>query len=406
MGDATTYKRILYYGDYSNYVALGASIDPDLLYFCTDVGKLFKGTVDFSNSFKSGTASQTPVVADAIPGIIYYETDTKKFLTKIGNELVEIGNPIDAVGDSTTSTITASASDAHVPSSKNVWMYGQEILSQAIGGSAVVKNVTADQTTAAGIIVTMGDDSTNQVVVKGAVTGVTADANTAGQIDFAVSGGSTTNVVVPGVLTDVDAGTTAATLVLTLTDSTDAITVPGVVTGVAKDTTNDAQMIVTLSDNSTTAVGLKGVVHSPSWDETNLKLTLPVTDGTDIEVNIPKDIFLDDGYYDTTNKEIVLVLNDSSSHVVRFAVSDLIPIYEAKDTSTVDTSVTWNTTTGKYEISADVKISDVASNALTYDATGLVVDGSRYATTSDLATVEGSLNNLAAAALQWGSFNS
>ncbi len=406
MGDATTYKRILYYGDYSNYLALGPNIDADVLYFCTDVGKLFKGTVDFSNSFRSGTASQTPTAANAVPGIIYYETDTKKFLTKIGNALVEIGNPIDAVGDSTTTTITASSSDGHVPSAKNVWLYGQEILSQAIGGSAVVKDVTADQTTAAGIIVTMGDDSTNQVVVGGVLTNVAADANDAGKIDFTLSGGSTTNVVVPGVLTDVNAGTTAATVVLTLTDSTDAVTIPGVVTGVAKDTTNDAQMIVTLSDNSTTAVSLKGVVHSPSWDQTNLKLTLPVTDGTDVEVNIPKDIFLDDGYYDTTNKEIVLVLNDSSSHVVRFAVSDLIPIYEAKDTSTVDTSVTWNTTTGRYEISGDVKISDTTTNALTYDATGLVVDGSRYATTSDLATVEGSLNNLAAAAVQWGTFNS
>ena len=406
MGDATTYKRILYYGDYSNYVALGASIDPDVLYFCTDVGKLFKGTVDFSNSFKAGTASQTPAVADAIPGIIYYETDTKKFLTKIGNALVEIGNPIDAVGDSTTTTITVSSSDAHVPSAKNVWLYGQQILSEAIGGTEVVKNVVADQTTAAAVIVTKGDDSTTQVVVGGVLTSVAADTNDAGKIDFTLSGGSTTNVVVPGVLTDVNAGTTAATVVLTLTDSTDAVTIPGVVTGIAKDTTTDARMIVTLSDNSTTAVGLKGVVHSPSWDETNLKLTLPVTDGTDIEVNIPKDIFLDDGYYDTTTKEIVLVLNDSSSHVVRFAVSDLIPIYEAKDTSTVDTSVTWNTTSGKYEISADVKLSDVTTNVLTYDATGLIVNGADFVTTSDFSTLEGSVNNLAAAALQWGTFNS
>ena len=137
---STTYTKILYAGTYAQYKALvtAGTVDETHLYFCTDNGKLYRGSVDFTDSFVPGLASATPAAADAVPGKIYYETDTKKFKTLINNALVEIGNPIDAMGDSTTSTITVSSSDEHVPSSKNVWTYGQEILAQATGGSAEI----------------------------------------------------------------------------------------------------------------------------------------------------------------------------------------------------------------------------------------------------------------------------
>ena len=312
---STTYTKILYAGTYAQYKALvtAGTVDETHLYFCTDNGKLYRGSVDFTDSFVPGLASATPAAADAVPGKIYYETDTKKFKTLINNALVEIGNPIDAMGDSTTSTITVSSSDEHVPSSKNVWTYGQEILAQATGGSAVVKDVANDATTDAGIIVTKGDDSTASVVVSGVVT-------------------------------------------------------------------------------------------TPTWDSTNLRLTLPVAGGQSVEVNIPKDIFLESGSYDVTNKQIVLVLNDPESTEIRFDVEDLIPIYVAKDTTTVDTTVAFNATTGQYEISGDFNVSDSTGNVLVVEADGLFVDGSQYATTTQLNDLEGSHNNLAAAALEWGTF--
>ena len=331
---ATTYTKIIYAGSYANYKLI-ENPNENFLYFCTDTGKLFKGSVDFTDSFIASLESAVPAASDAVPGKIYYATDTKKFRTLIGGALVEIGNPIDAQGSQTTSTITNVSTDDHVPSAKNVWTYGQEILSQATGGSAVVKNVAADATDAAAVVVTYGDDSTSQVVV------------------------------------------------------------PGVVTGVAKDNTNAASIIVTGSDGNTTGITLHNVVTTPSWDSTNLKLTLPVSDGSAVEVNIPKDIFLKDGTYDITNRQIVLVLNDTSETEIRFNVSDMVDIYVAKDTSTVDTTIAWNTTSGKYEISGDVKLSDSASNILTVDSTGLIVN---------IDDVKGSINNLAAATLEWGTF--
>ena len=342
MGDATTYNKILYYGYYQDYLDLTTKSD-SVLYFCTDNGKLFKGSVDFSNSFVADVAANTPSASDAVPGLIYYETDTYKFKTKIGNALVEIGNPLDAVGDGTTHTFSVSSSDETVPSSKNVWLYGQDILSQATGGSAVVKNVAADQTTDAAIVVTYGDDSTSQVVVPGIIKSIAADQTTAGTLIVTDSAGAESNVT------------------------------------------------------------LGGLVHNPVWDETSLKLTLPVVDGTDIEVNIPKDIFLESGSYDATNKKIVLVLNDASSTEIEFSVSDLIPIYDSADTSTVATSITWDATNGKYIISAAAKLSDATSNVLTYDSTGLLVDGSQFADATEVADLIEAHNNLADA-FTWGTF--
>lgn len=400
---AETYTHLLVYGNYANYLAIGTK-DPDKLYFCQDIGKLFKGEVDFSNNFKSGTSSETPSVANAIPGFIYYETDTKKFKTKIGNALVEIGTPIDAVGDSTTHTLSASSADDHTPSSKNVWLFGQWILGQATGGAAVVKDVASDNTNAAQVIVTKGDNSTTAVKINKVFTGASA-GSTAGTVNFAVSGTTTpTTVTVPGVVKGVTAGSSAAKVNVALTDSTAELTIPGVVTGVAKDNTTNAQFIVTNSDNSTTAVKLHGVVTTPSWDETNLKLTLPVSDGTAVEVNIPKDIFLESGSYDITNKKIILTLNDPSSTKIEFSVADLIPIYVAKDTTTVDTTVTWNATTGKYEISGVVNVDDSTTNAITVTANGLHVNKTAFADATSFADLSTTVSNLAAATTTWGTF--
>ncbi len=398
MADATTYTKILYYG---NYADLPATRDANKLYFCVDNGKLYKGDVDFSDSFKAVTSSTIPTAANAVPGFIYYESDTHKFKTLLGGALVEIGNPIDAVGDSTTHTLSELSADDHVPSSKNVWLYGQAIKDEVIGGSDVVKTI-ADATDPAKILVTYGDDSTNEVEVSGVYTGVEADATDAGKINFTVAGDATESVTVPGVVTGLDASTAAATIKVALTDGTDEVVVPGVIVSAAAGTA-DAQIVFTDSDDATTGVTIPGVVTTPTWDETALKLTLPVSGGTAVEVNIPKDIFLESGSYDATNKQIVLVLNDASSTEIRFSVSDLMPIYEAGDTTTVDTSITWDSTNGKYVVSSDVNISDATNNVITTDANGLLVDGSQFASATDFATLEESHNNLAAVA-GWTSF--
>ena len=159
MADATTYAKILFTGNYTSYVAI-ATKDPDVLYFCQDEGKLFKGEKDYTDSFVQVTSATLPVAG--IPGKIYYETDTHKFKTYLGNAYVELQQPIDQVGDSTTHTFSPSSSDDYVPSSKNVWLYGQAIISEVIGGTDVIKNVTAGPDDAS-VTVTYGDNSTSKV---------------------------------------------------------------------------------------------------------------------------------------------------------------------------------------------------------------------------------------------------
>ena len=66
-------------------------------------------------------------------------------------------------------------------------------------------------------------------------------------------------------------------------------------------------------------------------------------------------------------------------------------------------SIDWDATNGKHVLSAAANVSATANNGLTVENDGLYVDISGFATTSDLATLEASHNNLAGA-FTWGTF--
>ena len=396
---ANTYKNILRYGTYANYLDIQQK-DPDVLYFCTDNGKLFKGTIDFSDRFVNVTAATLPAVANAVPGNIYYVSDEAKFKTKIGNAYVEIGNPIDAIGDSTTSTITNSSTDDHIPSSKNVYTYGQEILAQAIGGDAVVKDVTNGSADGK-VLVTYGDDSTSEFALAGALISVTASQGTAATVDILAADDTTsTAVTVPGVVTAAVAGTNAGEI--NLTNSTAAnsttITVPGVVATIA-DSTTEAAFTVTPTTGTAYDVTVSGVVTTPTWNSTTRSLTLPVAGGSSVVVDIGKDIFVQQGYYDTTNKNIVLILNNDDpsdpQNPIIIPAAALVDVYTGGATSTA--TVTVSTTN---EITATVKIDSATGNSLQVvagEGGGLRVDLSAYA-------LDENLTALATATAEWGTF--
>ena len=372
-----TYKNILKYGTLAAYKALvtASEIDEDVLYFCTDEKKLYKGTVDFTDRFVSVTAATLPAASAAIPGNIYYVSDEHKFKTLIGNAYVEIGNPIDAVGSGTTSTITASSADDHVPSAKNVYLYGQEILEAAQGGSGVVKAVGNGSED--GVIqVTMGDDSTSEFAIAGVLVSVSANASAAATLDVLAADDTTAStVVVPGVLTGAAAGTNAGEI--DLTNSTGAnsttITVPGVVASIA-NTTTAAVLAVTPTTGTAYDVTLNGVVTTPTWNNTTRSLTLPVAGGEAVE-------------------EVNPIIVPAAS---------LVDAYTGGETTTA--TVTVSTTN---EITAAVKLDQHAGNAITIAADtvednvttkgGLRVDLSAYALDADLTA-------LAAATAQWGTF--
>ena len=403
---ANTYKNILKYGSYQNYLDL-QSKDADVLYFCTDNGKLFKGSVDFSDRFVVCTAATLP--ATGVPGNVYYVSDENKFKTylKVGgtSSYVEIGNPIDKIGTSTTSTITNTSADDHVPSTKNVYKYGQEILAQAIGGSSTVKNVSADSTNDGKIVLTYGDDSTTEVTVNGAIISVAASASTSAAIDIlAADDATSTAVVVPGVLTGAAAGTNAGEISITNSTAADSTTivVPGVVATVADKTTADATFTVTPTTGTAYDVTVTGVVTTPTWNGTTRTLILPVAGGSSVTVDIGKDIFVQEGYYDTTNKNIVLILNNDDpadpQHPIIIPASALVDVYTGGATTSASVTVSTSNV-----ITAAVKI-DTSLDTTTDVNAITVVDDTNGGLRVSLAPVYEEIAALAGATAVWGTF--
>ena len=104
---ATTYAKLLRYGTQSGYDAL-ATKNPDLLYF-TDAGKLYKGTIDYTNPFLS-TASIGE--GAGIAGKIYIDGTTNEMKTYVGNAWKNIGSPVTQSVDDTTPSAVKVPSEA------------------------------------------------------------------------------------------------------------------------------------------------------------------------------------------------------------------------------------------------------------------------------------------------------
>jgi hypothetical protein len=415
---ANVYTQILRQGTYAQYQALTTK-DANLLYFCTDNGKLYKGSVDFTDNFVVVTAATLPTTG--VAGKIYYESDTKKFKTYIGSAYVDITFPVDTYTDA---SIGKNSDENHVPTSKNVYEYGQVIKSEVIGGKDVVKNIVAGSTAATETI-TYGDNTTGTVTVPGVATGLAATTDAA-KVSLTMSTGNAVNVVVPGVATGISASKDAAKVSLTMsTGSAVDVVVPGVITAVANKASVDGAIDVTDSAGNTSEVLVSGVVTTPTWDASSRVLTLPVAGGTSVEVNIGKDIFLDpdaDNKYDPETNQIILYLNDGAGGEptkIEIPVAGMIPVYSGASTTTATVAIDKS-----LAISANVKVDKHTGNAITIASDtedgegntitgGLRVDLTAYATTAQLQTLtDGAVKTntdniaaLAAATTAWGSFS-
>ena len=163
-------SKILYYGLQAAYDALETK-DSDILYFCTDSKKIFKGSVEMTEQVRF--AATKSGVASPVSGKLYIFADTGTVEVYNGSAWTVVSYPILKSIAGGEAGITASSTDVQVPSAKAVYDYVQGI----IGGDDVVTNVTAD-TDAATIVVTKGDGSTSDVVVPGVVTTPSYDAET------------------------------------------------------------------------------------------------------------------------------------------------------------------------------------------------------------------------------------
>lgn len=171
-----TYQQILFQGTYAAYQALETK-NSNCLYFCTDVGKVFKGTVDFTDSIVyAATKPATPVV-----GKVYVIAETDTVEAYIGGAWKVLSYPTSKstqVQGVDTTTITSASTDVQVASAKNVYLAIEAAKAEIIGGDDVVKDVDDKAGTDGAITVTYGDDTTQDVTVSGVVTTPTWNAST------------------------------------------------------------------------------------------------------------------------------------------------------------------------------------------------------------------------------------
>ena len=174
----------------------------------------------------------------------------------------------------------------------------------------------------------------------------------------------------------------AKNVYLAIQEAIEEITGGGtVVKSVAAGTATNT-IVVTKGDDSTSSFNVKGVVTEPTWNDSTRVLTLPVAGGSDVTVNIGKDLVLESGRYDAATESIILVLNDEEHTEITIPVGDLIDIYVGStDAGGIDVSVS-TAASGPSTISASLNLSTASGQGATFAADGLLVDLSSYALTS------------------------
>jgi len=190
-----TYKNILKYGTQAAYAAI-ATKDADVLYFCTDTGKLYKGEVDFTNSVVF--AATKTGLANPVVGKTYFfaDTGTVEAYDPAVPGWKTISYPlVTSIADS-----PAGNDDVHVASAKAVYDFVEAEIAEVVGGDMVkaVQQKTNEGVAVEGTIqYVTGDDVAHDVEMTGVVTSPSYDAQTrtftfpvTGKQDFVVELGT------------------------------------------------------------------------------------------------------------------------------------------------------------------------------------------------------------------------
>lgn len=161
-------------------------------------------------------------------------------------------------------------------------------------------------------------------------------------------------------------GATKAYITKTISDITGGT---AFVKGITYDDTT-GKLMVDKGEETATEVQLTGIAHDPTYDATQLKLTIPVVGGTDIVVDIPKDKFVTAGTYNTETQNIELTIDGQTEKVIIPAAA-LVDTYVADNTGkNIQVTVSDDN-----KISASLTIDPTSGNALVYNPTkGFMVD--------------------------------
>lgn len=125
-------------------------------------------------------------------------------------------------------------------------------------------------------------------------------------------------------------------------------------------------------------IDLSGFVKNPTYDSTYRKITLPIEGGAALEINLGKDLVVqqDGSVYDDEEKELVLTITDGTE--IRIPVADLVPIFNFINTDTMAVVVNYNTTTKKTDITIDLKLSAAEGNTAEVKTDGLFIGGLKW----------------------------
>ena len=155
-----TYANILKYGLQANYDAL-ASKDSNVLYFCTDTKKIYKGAIDFTDSIVfASTKPESGIISGKM--YVFADTGTCEVYNAASAQWKVVSYPI-------VTTIVDDVSgndDVHVPSAKAVYDFVEQEIAEATGGGNVVKSIRQK---------TIVDAEEQTVPVRGTFTYTTGD---------------------------------------------------------------------------------------------------------------------------------------------------------------------------------------------------------------------------------------
>ena len=374
---ASTYTQIHRIGTQEQYDNL-ATKNPDLLYFTSDTGKLYKGTTDYTDAF----VSTATVGESGVAGKIYLETSTGQVKTYVGNAWKVISYPLAVTIDS------LNASSYKVPSEAGV----VELVNSAVGGDGVINNIeqkmNAGTAVSGTITATKGDGSTFDVSLIGAAVNPTWDATTRQLlIPVVKADGSTQNVEVnigKDIFIDPTPGANyfdpdTKEIVLTLNDGT-ATTDPTVIRIPASALYNDYTGAATNSGTVT----IDATSHTVGF---NLNISTAANNKLTLDAN---GLMVDLDAYATT----------AAVDGIR---SDLQGQIDATTATLSATTAALDTLTTNYN-GTTAALNTLQNN---YNGTTAALDTltTNYnATTVDVAQNTADIEALAAAATTWGSF--
>ena len=286
----SAYPHILKVGTQAAYNALETK-DSNVLYFCSDTAKIYKGSTDYTSTIIIASSKPTT----PITGKVYVFTNTDTVESYINNTWKILSYPV-------ATTINAASDDNHVATAKAVYDSIQEAIADFIESENTITAVTT-------------------CTVNGKIN-------------------------------------------------------------------------VSKGDGTNADIAVHGVVTTPQWNSTTRVLTLPISDGDSIEVNIGKDIFVDpsaENKYNPATGNIEIYLNDGTgptSTKIEIPADSLIKQYTDVDSQTAN--VTINNTNNT--ISVDVIVDPVNGNGLVATANGLKVDLSAYAKTATITSITDALD--------------